>query len=159
MEGLRAVAEKNVKARSSRANLMGCLSEDDFLAKVYCLRIAFSDLLSHPQASQYFRTNGEKIIRDVIQKGGGPAKEFSQQYHKMLKYVDSTESKQILSQLKYRNVVDVSFYDIVLDFIVLDAFEDLDNPPGTIMTVLNNSWIPNSMKETAVTKGIAAMIS
>ena len=42
----------------------------------------------------------------------------------------------------------MSFYDIVLDFILMDAFDDLDNPPLSVKTVINNRWLSNSFKQT-----------
>jgi len=40
--------------------------------------------------------------------------------------------KLIKDELATRDVFCMNFYDIVLDFILLDAFEDLDNPPSAI---------------------------
>lgn len=45
-----------------------------------------------------------------------------------------------------------NFYDIVLDFILMDSFEDLENPPISIQNVINNRWLNSSFKET-VSKG------
>lgn len=42
----------------------------------------------------------------------------------------------------------MSFYDIVLDFILMDAFEDLENPPSSVLAVLRNRWLSDSFKET-----------
>jgi hypothetical protein len=40
----------------------------------------------------------------------------------------------------------MNVYDIALDFILLDAFEDLEDPPAAIVAVLQNSWITVGMK-------------
>lgn len=45
-------------------------------------------------------------------------------------------------------VVCMSFFDIVLDFILMDAFEDLENPPSSVLAVLRNRWLSDSFKET-----------
>lgn len=42
----------------------------------------------------------------------------------------------------------LNFYDIVLDFILMDSFEDLENPPISIQNVVNNRWLHVSFKET-----------
>lgn len=42
----------------------------------------------------------------------------------------------------------LNFYDIVLDFILMDSFEDLENPPISIQNVINNRWLNSSFKET-----------
>ena len=34
-----------------------------------------------------------------------------------------------------------------MDFVLLDAFDDLDNPPSTIVAVLQNRWITDGMKK------------
>lgn len=47
------------------------------------------------------------------------------------------------SQVRHLN-----FYDIVLDFILMDSFEDLENPPISIQNVINNRWLNSAFKET-----------
>ena len=42
----------------------------------------------------------------------------------------------------------MSFFDIVLDFILMDAFEDLESPPSSVVAVLRNRWLSDSFKET-----------
>lgn len=42
----------------------------------------------------------------------------------------------------------MTFFDIVLDFILMDAFEDLENPPSSVLAVLRNRWLSDSFKET-----------
>ena len=44
--------------------------------------------------------------------------------------------KLIKDELATRDVTYMNFYDIVLDFILLDAFDDLDNPPSAIQVSL-----------------------
>ena len=47
-----------------------------------------------------------------------------------------------------QQVKHLNFYDIVLDFILMDSFEDLENPPISIQNVINNRWLNSSFKET-----------
>uniref|UniRef100_A0A8C7ZH98 Mitoguardin 1 n=1 Tax=Oryzias sinensis TaxID=183150 RepID=A0A8C7ZH98_9TELE len=60
--------------------------------------------------------------------------------------------KKILSSIivQAQKVKHLNFYDVVLDFILMDSFEDLDNPPFSIQNVINNRWLNSSFKETAV---------
>lgn len=51
----------------------------------------------------------------------------------------------------------MSFFDIVLDFILMDAFEDLENPPSSVLAVLRNRWLSDSFKETVSDTGRAAL--
>lgn len=41
----------------------------------------------------------------------------------------------------------MNVYDIALDFILLDAFDDIEHPPSAIVTVLSNTWITAGMKQ------------
>lgn len=46
-----------------------------------------------------------------------------------------------------KGVKAVTFYDVVLDFILMDAFEDLTAPPSSVLAVINNRWLSNGFKE------------
>ena len=45
-------------------------------------------------------------------------------------------------------VVEISFYDVLLDFVLLDAFDDLATPPYTVATAVQNRWLSARIKET-----------
>jgi len=51
---------------------------------------------------------------------------------------DSNNWPCIQMELKQRNVKAMTFYDICLDFIILDAFRDLDAPPASVTAVVQN---------------------
>ncbi len=42
----------------------------------------------------------------------------------------------------------LNFFDVVMDFILFDAFDDLDNPPSSVTSVVQNRWLSNGFKET-----------
>ena len=48
----------------------------------------------------------------------------------------------------FLQVKNFTFYDVVLDFILMDAFDDLENPPSSVIAVVNNRWLSNGFKET-----------
>lgn len=58
----------------------------------------------------------------------------------------------IISSLSFLQLKCLSFYDIVLDFIMMDAFDDLENPPSTVTAVVQNRWLSNGFKETVCYK-------
>jgi len=41
----------------------------------------------------------------------------------------------------------LTFYDVVIDFIFFDAFDDLENPPATLLSVMQNRWLTSGFKE------------
>ena len=42
----------------------------------------------------------------------------------------------------------MNFFDIVIDFILFDAFDDLESPPSSVTSVVQNRWLSNGFKET-----------
>jgi hypothetical protein len=44
----------------------------------------------------------------------------------------------------------MTFYDVVIDFLLFDAFDDLENPPASLTAVLQNRWLTTGFKETVI---------
>ncbi|GIY89606.1 mitoguardin [Caerostris extrusa] len=76
--------------------------------------------------------------------------------------VDFTKDKNnwiiMEEELQKRGVKCLTFYDIVLDFIVLDAFEDLENPPSSVIAVVQNRWLTDGFKETALSTAVWSVL-
>ncbi|XP_056668500.1 mitoguardin 2 isoform X3 [Monodelphis domestica] len=117
-EALQLVKEGKVLCRTLRTELLGCYSDQDFLAKLHCVRQAFQGLLQDESNQLFFGEVGKQMVTGLMTKA--------------------------------EKVVCMSFFDIVLDFILMDAFEDLENPPSSVLAVLRNRWLSDSFKETAL---------
>lgn len=62
-------------------------------------------------------------------------------YEDLLKYIqDHRNWNQVEDELRNKGVKALTFYDIVLDYILMDAFEDLDSPPSSVTAVVHNRW-------------------
>ncbi|XP_014667650.1 PREDICTED: protein FAM73B-like [Priapulus caudatus] len=80
-------------------------------------------------------------------------------YNEMLLYVKDGENwDDIMEELEGRGVQEMSFVDIALDFILLDAFEDLENPPSSVLAVMQNRWLSNGFKETALLTAVWSVL-
>lgn len=55
-------------------------------------------------------------------------------------------------ELSTRGVKKMTFYDVVMDFILMDAFDDLESPPSSVIAVINNRWLSKGFKETVIIK-------
>lgn len=51
-----------------------------------------------------------------------------------------------------------TMYDIVFDWILMDAFEDLTNPPSSVTSVIQNRWLSNGLKETAISTAVWSIL-
>nr|KAF6485948.1 mitoguardin 2 [Rousettus aegyptiacus] len=126
-EALQLVKEGKVLCRTLRTELLGCYSDQDFLAKLHCVRQAFEGLLEDRSNQLFFGEVGRQMVTGLMTKAEKSPKGFLESYEEML-----------------------SFFDIVLDFILMDAFEDLESPPASVLAVLRNRWLSDSFKETAL---------
>ncbi len=66
--------------------------------------------------------------------------------------------KLIKDEMATRDVTVVNFYDVCLDFILIDAFEDLEDPPSAIVAVIQNRWLSQSFKETALATAVWSIL-
>uniref|UniRef100_A0A2I3LYM6 Mitoguardin 2 n=1 Tax=Papio anubis TaxID=9555 RepID=A0A2I3LYM6_PAPAN len=150
-EALQLVKEGKVLCRTLRTELLGCYSDQDFLAKLHCVRQAFEGLLEDKSNQLFFGKVGRQMVTGLMTKAEKSPKGFLESYEEMLSYALRPETWATTRlELEGRGVVCMSFFDIVLDFILMDAFEDLENPPASVLAVLRNRWLSDSFKETAL---------
>ncbi|XP_050782151.1 mitoguardin 2 isoform X1 [Gopherus flavomarginatus] len=150
-EALQLVKEGSVSCRTLRTELLGCYHDQDFLAKLHCVRQAFQVVLKDESNQLFFGEVGKQMVTGLITKAEKNPKGFLESYEEMLHYAlkqDTWPTTQ--RELEGRGVVCMNFFDIVLDFILMDAFEDLENPPSSVLAVLRNRWLSDSFKETAL---------
>ncbi|KAM6986008.1 mitoguardin 2 [Aplochiton taeniatus] len=150
-EALALVQEDSVVYRSLRTELLECYGDEDFLAKLHCVRQAFQVLLLDETHRTFFMETGKQMITGLMVKANKSPKAFLESYQDMLLYTQREETWPTTQmELEGRGVVVMSFFDIVLDFILMDAFEDLESPPSSVVAVLRNRWLSDSFKETAL---------
>ncbi len=47
----------------------------------------------------------------------------------------------------------MNVYDVALDFVLLDAFDDMQNPPSALVNVLHNRWLTDNLKLSVSQRG------
>ncbi|XP_072287127.1 mitoguardin 2 [Pyxicephalus adspersus] len=150
-EALKLVHAGKVACRTVRTELLGCYNDQDFLAKLHCVRQAFQQLLQDEGNRLFFGEVGKQMVTGLIVRAEKNPKGFIENYEEMVQYAlkeDTWPTTQ--RELEGRGVVFMNFFDIALDFILMDAFEDLENPPSSVIAVLRNRWLSDSFKETAL---------
>lgn len=75
--------------------------------------------------------------------------EYLLHYENMLEFLGDPSNHKIMhEELSARGVKCINFYDIVIDFILLDSFDEVDKPPSSIKAILQNRWISASFRKT-----------
>ncbi|XP_074191075.1 mitoguardin 1 isoform X3 [Rhinolophus sinicus] len=150
-EAMHLVEEGKIYSRVLRTEMLECLGDSDFLAKLHCIRQAFQVILSETANKIFLAESGRKILSALIVKARKNPKKFEDVFDEMIYFLEQTDHWDSTEmELAARGVKNLNFYDVVLDFILMDSFEDLENPPTSIQNVVNNRWLNSSFKETAV---------
>lgn len=109
-------------------------------------------LQQEESTGRWVADTGRQILTDLLLYGDRDPKDFLVGYEAMLDFLqDQNNWPAIEKELEARNVKAMTFYDVVLDFIILDAFRDLDAPPASVTAVVNNRFLSNGFKETVIT--------
>ncbi|XP_065916627.1 mitoguardin 2-like [Dysidea avara] len=151
--GMEQVTSNNVPYRMLRTELTCCSSDQDYLAKLYCVRLAFLDLMCVPGTRQYFKDKGREILSLLYQNYNRDSSTLVQYYDDLLDYTEENVC-DVSEELKMRGVMDMSFYDVALDFILLDSFDDIANPPTAVTAVMQNKWLTDGMKQSALSTAV-----
>ncbi|KAH8397800.1 hypothetical protein KR222_001974 [Zaprionus bogoriensis] len=151
--------EYTVPCRTIRSELVHCSSDTEYLAKLHCVRLAFQFLFKDPAVGQWICESGRQILTDLLCLSDKDTKEFLVGYEDMVNFLqDPNNWPCIQMELEQRNVKAMTFYDICLDFIILDSFRDLDAPPASVTAVVQNRWLSNGFKETALTTAVWSVL-
>ncbi|RNA29865.1 FAM73B isoform X1 [Brachionus plicatilis] len=148
-----------VKYRVSRTELLNCRSEDDFAAKLHVIRLGFDRLLQERSKKQWFTEQGKLMLGVLFQKADRDSTKLFEAYDEMINFVSIENNwRNIKDELATRDVKIMNFYDIALDFILLDAFEDLESPPSAITSVIQNRWLSQSFKKTTLATAVWSVL-
>jgi len=144
-----------IEYRVLRTEFVGCASDLEYLGKLHCLRSAFTNIMKENSNRKWWINNGKIILTQLLVKADKDPKEFLVSFDDVLEYLSEKDVEtQMMEELKSRNVKCLNFYDICLDYILIDSFEDLESPPSSVLAVMKNRWLSNSFKESALQTAI-----
>lgn len=150
-EGIRQAREGNVRSRLIRTDFLHCSSDEDFFAKLWCVRSALNKLLKEEWRRDWMIDTGRTLIGNLMKQANKEPENFYAAFDKMLRYLSNEEiHKQIEDELKGRKVPCFTFFDVVLDFILMDSFDDLASPPSAVLAVAQNRLLSASFKESTL---------
>ncbi|XP_072296763.1 mitoguardin 1 [Eucyclogobius newberryi] len=150
-EALESAEEGNITCRVLRTEMLDCIGDLDFLAKLHCVRQACELILCERTTRTFLAETGKKILSSIIVQAHKSPKRFEDVFEELISFLQNKDHwENTEGELATRGVRHLNFYDIVLDFILMDSFEDLENPPISIQNVIGNRWLNSSFKETAV---------
>lgn len=148
-----------VPFRVSRWEMFNCKSETDFAAKLHVVRLGFDRFLQDATKRQWIVDQGRALITRLWQQLDKEPAGILKAYEDLVAYATAEGNGKLLKdEMATRDVTVVNFYDICLDFILIDAFEDLEQPPSAIVAVIQNRWLSQSFKETALETAVWSIL-
>jgi hypothetical protein len=81
----------------------------------------------------------------LLERASEPTEAFSAAYDDLADYLRSLDMAgldAIREELSHRRVPCLSYYDVAIDFLLLDAFDDVDSPPGPVAKFVESTWVP-----------------
>jgi hypothetical protein len=129
-QALTLARQGQIAYRKLRLEETGCHSEEDFLAKLHVLRIASDNMFSREGTFEWFESAGTQLMTAILNKSGDDAGGFLHAFSDMMTFLRSITQTpagvtELAELMRRRRVVRLSFYDAFLDFVFLDAFDDL----------------------------------
>ncbi|XP_069183978.1 mitoguardin isoform X2 [Procambarus clarkii] len=158
MAALKQHEEGGIPFRDIRSDRVRCGSDVEYICKVHCIRLACQLLFSQEETKVFFANSGRQIIGNLLARADKDPKDVVQAYEEMLVFLDSCDWAAVEAELLARGVKALTFYDVVLDFILMDAFEDLENPPSSVTAVVQNRWLSNGFKESALSTAVWSVL-
>ncbi|KAG7163544.1 Mitoguardin-like [Homarus americanus] len=144
--------------RDVRTDRVRCANDVEYVCKVHCIRLACQLLFSQEGTKQFFADSGRQIIADLLVRADKDPKDVVLAYDAMLEFLTNCEWPDVELELQGRGVKALTFYDVVLDFILMDAFDDLENPPSSVTAVVQNRWLSNGFKESALSTAVWSVL-
>ncbi|CAI4227414.1 unnamed protein product [Auanema sp. JU1783] len=158
LAGLDAAQSGQVTYRKARIDLCQCENEVEFAAKLWCLRQAFQSIFFDEHKRLWLAKAGRTLLGDLLRHSKQDPKTFYEAFDKIMDFFsDDSNLEQMKDELSSRGVREIGFWDVVLDFVLLDSFEDLKQPPSAIYTVTKNVFLSHSMKLSTLTTVVWSM--
>ena len=90
--------------------MLHCSGDRDFLAKLYCVRLAFNELLVSQSNRDYVIEVGREIMVILLKQANQDTEQFCERYNDMVSFVQGEENwLKAEQELKRRKVTLFSF--------------------------------------------------
>jgi len=155
----RSFGEDDIPVRKDRSSICKCRNYRDFQIKIAILRTSFDNLLKKVSGlGNFLVLSGRFILTGTLIAAEKVPGDMQTAYDEFVAFSTHTPPEKQLDELRHRKVKMFNFFDIIIDYIILDAFTDLENPPQAVKHVLNNRWLGDRFKETALQTSVWSII-
>ena len=142
-----------------RTQMLHCGNDVDFMAKLFCVRSAFDLLILSEENCLFFENKTTQMMTRFLTSATKDVDAFTKAFREMIGFVKNPENTTTIHrELNARNLKVVGFWDVAIDFALLDAFTDLENLPTPVTMVTQNRWLTPGLRESAITSAVWAVM-
>nr|CDS33957.1 protein of unknown function DUF2217 [Hymenolepis microstoma] len=160
---LKKINESSPVCKNVRTELMLCGSDVEYIGKLICVRQGFDFILSKAEPVSWLIQVGKAVACGCLLNLGSATVDFENSFLALLDYLNSLhdpDSKaQFADELASKGVQALNFYDIFFDRILIDALENLSDPPQSIYTLTRNTWLSPSFKRSALDSAVWTLMA
>ena len=158
-EALKLALQGDIYVRHMRTEMLRCDHDNDFTAKLHCVRLAFDFLIKSEENCTFFENQTRQLMTRFLTKANKDGEAFSREFTEIVNFVKNPENYPITErELNVRKLNIVGFWDVAIDFALLDAFTDLENLPTPVTMVTQNRWLTPSLRESALVSAVWAVM-
>ncbi|KAK4470231.1 hypothetical protein MN116_005805 [Schistosoma mekongi] len=150
---LKLLNEGEIPYRALRTQFVGCELDIEYLGKVHCIRQGFDYIFNCPKPASWVIEVGKLNVCRLLHCLGYPLTDFEENYDRLMEFITSQQNKpnnMMSEELFAKGVKVINFYDVVVDLMLLDAFELLSNPPSSVLSVTRHKWLSDNFKRCAL---------
>ncbi|KAH8870436.1 Importin-9 [Schistosoma japonicum] len=150
---LKLLNEGEVPYRALRTQFVGCELDIEYLGKVHCIRQGFDHIFNCPKPASWVIEVGKLNVCRLLHCLKYPLIDFEENYDRLMEFIISQQNKpnnMMSEELFSKGVKVINFYDVVIDLMLLDAFELLANPPSSVLSVTRHKWLSDNFKRCAL---------
>uniref|UniRef100_A0AC35U2D5 Mitoguardin n=1 Tax=Rhabditophanes sp. KR3021 TaxID=114890 RepID=A0AC35U2D5_9BILA len=158
-EGLEATKRGEVLFRKNRTDFLKTKDVEDFSAKLYCIRKSCTILMEDESKRLWLTNTGRNILGGILRQDTKDPSDLYDAFDAMMALLKEPKCyENMYEELKLRKIPVINLWDVLLDYIVLDAFEDLRKPPSAFMALVKNPFFSNKTKESSINALIYSLV-
>jgi len=157
-EGQKAVERNEVISKVLRTKMVQCKTDEEYLAKLYCIRLGFKEMLKDVKVREWMQKSGRLMVEMMLCAANRDCVQFRAEYNKLIDFCSDPENWELIEEELLQKVVEVNFYDVVIDYIMMGAFEKINNLPTAVLRILGSRFITEVLKEKAFSTSVFGWI-
>lgn len=153
-EAQKLAAAGKVPVRKLRLEYTGTSDAADFAAKMHCTRLGMAVIFDQPHRRDMIRDSFMHALDGILIKGGENPKALRDAVGEFERFLRAELLRDNLAavtkEMKGRGCKELNFYDVVVDFLLFDAFDLIKAPPVAVTSTVQNAWLPLYLRSKAL---------